>query len=249
MQGWNAVARTRARGFVVFGVGGIVAMAAGWGANPALSAELSPAQIVAMRFPAAWSAPPARTVPVAARQASAQQAPVQVASASIFSPYPTYLPQPLQAGSAGAGLPQGTMAYADPATETKVEKTESRKPSAAYQLASAAPATERRVEPPRAANPRGLVFNDAQIVSIKERLNLTPSQERMWPAVEAALRDLAYKKPAAGAQKTTLDPNSAEVARLKSAAVPLVMSFNSEQLRELRALAHLIGLGSMVAQF
>jgi hypothetical protein len=139
------------------------------------------------------------------------------------------------------------MAYADPATETKVEKTESRKPSAGYQLASVTP--ERRAEPPRAANPRGLVFNDAQIVSIKERLNLTPSQERMWPAVEAALRDLAYKKPAAGAQKTTLDPNSAEVARLKSAAVPLVMSFNSEQLRELRALAHLIGLGSMVAQF
>ena len=63
------------------------------------------------------------------------------------------------------------------------------------------------------------------------------------------MRDLAYKKPAAGAQKTTLDPNSAEVSRLKSAAIPLVMSFDFEQTRELRTLAHLIGLGSMVAQF
>ena len=93
------------------------------------------------------------------------------------------------------------------------------------------------------------MFNDAQIASIKERLNLTPSQERMWPAVEAALRDLTYKKAAAGAPKPALDPNSAEVERLKSTAIPLVMSFDYEQKRELRTLAHLIGLGSMVAQF
>jgi hypothetical protein len=155
------------------------------------------------------------------------------------------------------------MAYTDPATESKpaielkVVKTEARKPSTGYQLASATAVPERRAEPPRAANPRGLVFNDAQIVSIKERLNLTPSQERMWPAVEVALRDLAYKKPAAGAQKTaqgatrtqTLDPNSAEVERLKSAAIPLVMSFDYEQKRELRTLANLIGLGSVASQF
>src|SRR5439155_22527493 len=117
MQGWNAAVRTRARGFVVFGVGGIVAMAAGWGANPAQSAELSPAQIVAMRFPAGWNAAPAKPAPAAVRQASVQvaQAPVQVAS--IFSPYPTYLPQPAPA-SAGAALPQGALAYSEPATET-----------------------------------------------------------------------------------------------------------------------------------
>jgi hypothetical protein len=256
MQGWNAGVRTCARAFVaVFGVGGIVAMAAGWGANPAQSAELSPAQIVAMRFPAAWSAPPAsaRTGTTTARTA-----PVQVASASIFSPYPTYLPQPAPTGGAGAALPPGAMAYSDPATESKVEKTETRKPSAGYQLASVTAVPERRAEPPRAAaNPRGAVFNDAQIASIKERLNLTPSQERMWPVVEAALRDLAYKKAAAGTSKTaqntaarpTLDPNSAEVERLKSAAIPLVLSFDYEQKRELRTLANLIGLGSVAAQF
>ena len=229
-----------------------------------------------MRFPTAWSAPaaaPARTAPAVVRQASVQQAStqqpavqqapaqqvsVQVASASIFSPHPTYLPQqPTPTGGASAALPAGVMAYTDPATESKVEKTESRKPSTGYQLASVTSAPERRAEPPRPANPRGLVFNDAQIASIKERLNLTPSQERMWPAVEVALRDLAYKKLAAGAQKTaqgatrtqTLDPNSAEVERLKSAAIPLVMSFDYEQKRELRTLANLIGLGSVASQF
>ena len=230
-----------------------------------------------MRFPTAWSAPPAasaRTGPNTVRQAPVQvaQAPVQVAQApvqqapvqvaSIFSPYPTYLPQPAPMGGVGAALPQGVMAYADPATETKVEKTDSRRPSGGYQLASVTAVPERRAEPQRAASQRGAVLNEAQIASIKERLNLTPSQERMWPAVEAALRDLAYKKPVAGAQKpapgnaaqgnaarATLDPNGAEVARLKSAAIPLVMSFDYEQKRELRTLAHLIGLGSMVAQF
>jgi hypothetical protein len=39
------------------------------------------------------------------------------------------------------------------------------------------------------------------------------------------------------------------VARLKTAALPLVMSFDGEQKRELRTLAHLIGLGSLAAQF
>jgi hypothetical protein len=254
MQGWTAGVRSRARGFVaVFGLG-IVALAAGSGPIPALSAELSPAQIVAMRFPAGWGAAPA--APTRATPAATRQAPVQVASASIFSPYLTYPMQGSPADDAAAISQPRALAYSDPAAETAT--TVARRPSAGYQLASATPAPERRAaEPARPANPRGAVFNDAQIASIKERLNLTPSQERMWPPVEAALRELAYKKPAAGAQKTTqgaaarstLDPNSAEVARLKSAAVPLVMSFSFEQQRELRTLAHLIGLGSMVAQF
>jgi hypothetical protein len=260
MQGGNAVVRYCAQAFVgVFGVG-IVAIATSWGVNPAQSAELSPAQIVALRFPTGWASVPARAAPVPARETPR---PVAVASAATFNPYPTYLPQPAPASGAGAGLPQGVMAYADPAGESKIEKTESkpeaRRPSTTgYQLASVTPAPEKRAEPARLANLRGAVFNEAQIASIKERLNLTPSQVRMWPAVEAALRDLAYKKPVKTAQaggapsaagRPTLDPNSEEVARLKSAAVPLVLSFDSEQRRELRTLANLIGLGSVAANF
>ena len=38
------------------------------------------------------------------------------------------------------------------------------------------------------------VLNGTQIASIKRRLNLTPDQERYWPAVEAQLRKMEYKK-------------------------------------------------------
>ena len=202
-----------------------------------------------MRFPAGWgAASAAAAAPTRAAPAATRQAPVQVASASIFSPYLTYPMQGSPADDAAAVSQPRALAYSDPTAETT--STVARRPSTGYQLASATPAPERRAaEPHRTANPRGAVFNDAQIASVKQRLNLTPSQERMWPPVEAALRELAYKKPAAGAARPTLDPNSPEVARLKSAAIPLVMSFSFEQQRELRTLAHLIGLGSMVAQF
>ena len=256
MQAWSG---TRRRAWViatVVGVWGIAELIAGFGAIPALGAELSPAQIVALRFPTAWHAPahsPSPTTPVAARGAA-----WQLASSEIFNPYPTYATRSGEPALADAGLSQAAMAYADPATELVAESHHGR--SSGYQLASATPAPERRAEPHRVANPRPNVLNDAQIASIRERLNLTPGQERMWPAVGAALRDLVYKKPPAGGQKTAqgggaqanaarLDPNSPEVARLKTAAVPLVMSFDSEQKRELRTLAHLIGLGSLAAQF
>jgi len=47
---------------------------------------------------------------------------------------------------------------------------------------------------PVAASRPGHILNDAQIAGIKQRLHLTPDQERMWPAVEAALRNMAYKR-------------------------------------------------------
>ena len=77
---------------------------------------------------------------------------------------------------------------------------------------------------------RGGVFNDAQIASIKQRLNLTPEQEKLWPAVEAALRKIVYTKnamsprvPAAqpgGERMAYIDPTSADVQQLKYAALP-----------------------------
>ena len=101
-----------------------------------------------------------------------------------------------------------------------------------------------RPEPAAAAAPDarhagrpGFVLNDAQIASIKSRLHLTPDQERMWPAVEAALRNIAYAKardarPARRRRSTdvaSLDPDSAEVQGLKSAAFPLIMSFTTSR--------------------
>lgn len=100
------------------------------------------------------------------------------------------------------------------------------------------------------------MFDDAQIASIKERLHLTPDQQQMWPAVEAALRNIAYtraqqarRRAVSGetTQAADIDPDS--VAGLKSAAVPLIMSFDEEQKQEVRDLAHVMGLDQLAAQF
>ncbi len=102
------------------------------------------------------------------------------------------------------------------------------------------------------------MLNDAQIASIKQRLHLTADQEQMWPAVEAALRNIAYARarearqrgaPASAAKLAAADPNSVEVQGLKSAAIPLLMSFNDEQKDEVRNLAHVMGLDQLAQQF
>ncbi len=110
------------------------------------------------------------------------------------------------------------------------------------------------------------ILNDAQIASIKKRLKLTPDQEQMWPAVETALRRIAYKTATAarrqpkntdvansGRQRSGLmayiDPDSAEVQQLKYAAIPLIMRLNDDQKREVKSLAHVMGLGGVASEF
>ena len=76
----------------------------------------------------------------------------------------------------------------------------------------------------------------------------------MWPAVEAALRNMAYKRTQQAAARAAarnvqaaVDPEAVE--GLKSAAVPLIMSFSSEQKEEVRSLAHVMGLDQLASQF
>ena len=45
----------------------------------------------------------------------------------------------------------------------------------------------------------------------------------------------------------SIDPNSPEVQRLKSAAMPLLMQMRDDQKREVRQLAHVIGLADVAA--
>ncbi len=90
-----------------------------------------------------------------------------------------------------------------------------------------------------------------QIDAIKTRLKLTAEQERSWPAVEAALRGLAtrlHDMKKAGEAPTDLPPDSDELVKLKAAATPFFAQLNADQKRELKMLAHLIGLGKVVAQ-
>jgi hypothetical protein len=91
------------------------------------------------------------------------------------------------------------------------------------------------------------LLSDAQIATIKERLRLSPDQESYWPAVETALRAVARKihatrQAAPHATGAPIDPDSAEVQQLKSAAMPLLFQLREDQKREVRTLARLIGL-------
>jgi hypothetical protein len=91
------------------------------------------------------------------------------------------------------------------------------------------------------------LLSDAQIAGIKERLKLTSDQEYYWPGIENALRGIARKIHAArhhdpNATAAQLDPDSAEVSQLKSAAMPLLFQLRDDQKDEVRKLARIIGL-------
>jgi hypothetical protein len=133
-----------------------------------------------------------------------------------------------------------------------------------------APSTPAEIEPPKPADSTTLpsalkpklvskpapqksyaLLSDAQIAGIKERLNLSPSQESYWPAVENALRAVARKIHAtrqADPNGVPIDPEAAEVQQLKSAAMPLLFQLREDQKREVRTLARLIGLEKVAAQ-
>ena len=107
--------------------------------------------------------------------------------------------------------------------------------------------------PPKPA----VLFNDAQLASIKARLRLTRRSGTLLAAGRAgaagdllADRDPVAKRRVTGKQQAQMiDPNSPEVARLKSAAFPLIMSMREEQKQEVRQLAHTMGLKQVATMF
>jgi hypothetical protein len=230
--------------------------------------DRSASQTIALRFPRDWGNVQATAIAPAAMMNVLAEAKAGLASSaddSITEDAQTALlsPEPMlsqisdsqnlapraavqAAGDEKVGSASARNAAPPAATPTKAEI----KPVQIAEAKSIAVATRRRLDRP------GFVLDDAQIASVKRRLNLTPDQERMWPAVEAALRNLAYVKahqaPGRNADKAQLaatDPNSEEVQDLKSAAIPLIMSFNDEQKDEVRNLAHVMGLDQLASQF
>ena len=96
------------------------------------------------------------------------------------------------------------------------------------------------------------LLSDIQIAGIKERLKLSPAQEQHWPGVESALRAIARKIHATrqanpAATSAPIDPEWEEVQQLKSVAMPLLFQLREDQKREVRSLAHIIGLGSVAS--
>jgi hypothetical protein len=95
------------------------------------------------------------------------------------------------------------------------------------------------------------LLSDLQIDAIRTRLKLSAEQERAWPAVEEALRGLAvrlHEMKKAGNAASELQSDSPEFTKLKAATTPFIATLTGEQKRELRMLAHIIGLSRIVAQ-
>lgn len=235
-----------------------------WHAVAWRTAELTASQNIALRFPEAKAdfevADAAAETPAAVPNAIV----LGDASALLLSPAPMVgervrpaAQTPLRVAMAeDAVLPSAAATTADrPVGPAPVQPSVDAGPAAAAQPkpeAKPAAATDAM----RRANRSGFVLNDAQIASIKKRLHLSPDQEQMWPAVEAALRNIAYAKAhdghrRGGADSTnvaSLDPYGPEVQGLKSAAFPLIMSFSDEQRSEVRSLAHVMGLDQLASQ-
>jgi len=118
-------------------------------------------------------------------------------------------------------------------------------------LTPAAPSKPKAVAKPQPQKSYALL-SDVQIAGIKDRLKLSASQESYWPAVETALRAVARKIHAGrqanpNAPGVPIDPDSAEVQQLKSAAMPLLFQLREDQKNEVRSLARIIGLDKVAA--
>ena len=188
--------------------------------------------------PAAASAPS----PASSRPNAVAGGATHAGSVSAASPGVVELPP--QLASAEPELPAAALAYA------------TAEPLARPPPQGANAATPPVKKPPRPASVSNAILNNAQIASIKERLKLTSYQNTLWPSVESALRDISYQgghdrgsKSAADARGGTIDPDSAPVQRLKSAAFPLLMSLNEEQKQEVRSMVRLMGLENLASMF
>jgi hypothetical protein len=245
---------------------GIGYLIGSWNATLVRSGEASgaqtAAQTIALRFPQALSDAPV-TQAVSYQPAAATKI-IERARLALFDPQPM-----LPASAAPVAAPPAALAAApapDAASEPQPqpEQTADISPVPPMQHAPevAAPIVPTPNDVKSAAKPHpapehrqakrpGYLLSDAQIADIKRRLHLTPDQEQMWPAVAAALRNIgaAGVHEASARGSDAIDPDSPQVADLKSAAIPLLMSFSDEQKDEVRNLAHRMGLDQLASEF
>jgi hypothetical protein len=95
------------------------------------------------------------------------------------------------------------------------------------------------------------------VARIKSALHLRSDQERYWPAVEAALHRLAERQHTRSesggivhrisSRVVSVVLDNAAIARLASAARPLVSVLDPEQMQAASGLADEMGLGPVVA--
>ncbi len=93
-----------------------------------------------------------------------------------------------------------------------------------------------------------VLLDDKQIASIKQRLKLTAAQERYWPPVEVALRDLVqyiYSQRGQPMGKV-LDPGNDQMKRMIAVGMPFLAQLREDQKSQLQSLARVAGLGSQL---
>lgn len=241
--------------------------------------RLTAAQAVALRFPATMSNAPAVLARAVARPVTVAAAadpalvlfepepmapPQEEVAETETEPVPEQtaaVPQAQSQPMTATGPTQtASLEIADnsPSEETadlvSVEPSESA-PTAVARVSpmpSEAAAGKEPTGAARVAKHRGYFLDDAQIAGIKRRLHLTPDQESMWPAVAAALHNIGLQRLRQERRRgaaEAIDPNSPEVQDLKSAAIPLIMSFTERQRDEVRNLAHVMGLDQLASEF
>lgn len=101
-------------------------------------------------------------------------------------------------------------------------------------------------------------FTDARIAALKAGLQLTPDQEKKWPAVEQAIRDMAKARQERWAKwreepkdekvdaiarirgrADAMTERAAQLRKLADAAEPLYQSLSDDQKHRLRFLVHM----------
>ena len=249
-------------------VAAVVGYALGsWNAAAVRSSQASSAptaaQTVALRFPSDFqetplSAPTAQSAAPSYQLAAESTVVIHNANRALFAPEPMVPAQPETAQAAEPAQPQEAAAEPTPVQVADLSST----PPVAATRAAAAPILPKPRElagTPKphlaavrhAARPSHM-FDDAQLASIKRRLNLTADQEQMWPAVAVALRNIGVEREREARARGVageMNPDSAQVQDLKSAAIPLIMSFSDEQKDEVRTLARGMGLNQLASQF
>jgi hypothetical protein len=220
-------------------------------AAPAEIVASTPAEIVASRFPAADAALPVQSATFSTASVMRVEHWERFDQDALSGMAAAEPPWPIAAGATPTAIETAAPPISEPTGEAAAS-ADTAKPEPPKAQAASAPA--------RGVTSRSsTVLNNAQIASIKQRLKLTAEQERMWPAVESALRKIVYTKnamnpqtraaQASGSPTPYIDPSSAEVQQLKSAALPLIMRLNDEQKREVKMLAYVMGLEAVASQF
>jgi hypothetical protein len=188
--------------------------------SPVANREAKQDRLAVVRYALAGVGP-SQTLGEPIRQAYASSSPADVEAARAVAALPKIGPAP------AASAPDTTTVAALPPPKPKL---------------AAKPAPQKSYA----------LLSDAQIAGIKERLKLTSDQEYYWPGIENALRGIARKIHAArqhdpNATAAQIDPDSTEVAQLKSAAMPLLFQLREDQKDEVRKLARIIGLEKVAA--